>query len=131
MAVLSPRCKNNSCANTRWPNDSIFIRQHLFHSTFFIAIKLHSTSFDAIQLARQGAKRLDFPLDFLLSKKSSEKSNRLAGALQSQHSFLQYTRATSHLCLKSLISDLGVSMAFRNTASLLHFDGSCLYVPYV
>ena len=28
---------------TRCPNDSLFTRQHLFHSTFFIKIKLHST----------------------------------------------------------------------------------------
>ena len=72
MAALSPRSKNNSrarsgycaCAHsthsTRWPNDSIFILQHHFHSTFFITIKLLSISLDAIRLARQGGPRTRF-----------------------------------------------------------------------
>ena len=78
MAVLSPCCKNNSraktgnCActhsthSTRWPNDSIFFRQHLFHSTFLIAIKLYSASFDAIRLARQGGQTPRFSIRFLV-----------------------------------------------------------------
>ena len=72
MVKLFTLLKTGYCAcahsthSTRWPNDSIFIRQHLFHSTFLIAIKLHSTSFDAIRLARQGGQTTQFSTRFLV-----------------------------------------------------------------
>ena len=71
-------CFHSTCS-TRWPNRSIFTQQQLFSSIFLTKIKLLSTSLDSLNKV---AKRLDFFLDFLSSKKSSEKSSRLARALR-------------------------------------------------
>ena len=72
-------CFHSTCS-TRWPNGSLFTQQQLFSSIFLTKIKLHSTSLDSLNKV---AKRLDFFHYFLSSKKSSEKSSRLARALDS------------------------------------------------
>ena len=56
-------------------NNNSFARFFLQRSNF---TQHHSTPLDSLNKV---AKRLDFFLDFLSSKKSSEKSNRLARAL--------------------------------------------------
>ena len=81
-------CFHSTCS-TRWPNGSIFTQQQFFCSIFMTKIKLHSTSLDSIRLTQQGGQTDRFFLDFLLSKKSSEKSSRLARALN--YCVLQFT----------------------------------------
>ena len=74
----------HSTCSTRWPNGSIFTQQQFFCSIFLTKIKLHSTSLDSTRLTQQGGQTARFFLDFLSSKKSGEKSSRLARALGAQ-----------------------------------------------
>ena len=73
-------CFHSTCS-TRWPNGSIFTQQQLFSSIFLTKIKLHSTSLDSTRLTQQGGQTARFFPRSLSSKKSSEKSSRLARAL--------------------------------------------------
>ena len=70
--------------------------------------RLHSTPLDSLNKV---AKRLDFFLDFLSSKKSSEKSSRLARALKSfSRKFL------------SCIFDILLILVRENSRSLLCYN---------
>ena len=73
-------CFHSTCS-TRWPNGSIFTQQQFFCSIFLqrsYFTQQHSTPLDSLNKV---AKWLDFFLDFLSSKKSIERSSRLARAL--------------------------------------------------
>ena len=71
----------HSTFSTRWPNGSIFTQQQFFCSIFLIKIKLHSASLDSTRITQQGGQTARFFARFLSSKRSSEKSSRLARAL--------------------------------------------------